>query len=154
VFVRLALNPAVLEYHPRGGIPVLNWYLYTYLVAAAAFFAGARFLKSTNAPGVFCSALNAAGAGLVFLPAHIEIADYYAAGETLTFNFTSSSLAQDMTYTLAWALFAIGLLVAGVAAASKPTRIASIVLLVVTIVKAFIHDLGRLGGLYRVVSLL
>jgi uncharacterized membrane protein len=27
------------------------------------------------------------------------------------------------------------------------------VLLVATVVKAFVHDLGRLGGLYRVVSL-
>ncbi|MEO8624140.1 MAG: DUF2339 domain-containing protein, partial [bacterium] len=33
-FVRLALNPAVLTYHARGGMPILNWYLYTYLVCA------------------------------------------------------------------------------------------------------------------------
>ena len=29
-FVRLALNPAVLTYHARGDLPILNWYLYAY----------------------------------------------------------------------------------------------------------------------------
>ncbi len=29
-FVRLALNPAVLEYHPRAATPIFNWYLYAY----------------------------------------------------------------------------------------------------------------------------
>jgi uncharacterized membrane protein len=152
-FVRLTMNRAVLEYHPRGSVPVLNWYLYTYLVVAAAFFAGARFLKATPMDARLGGGLNAAGAVLVFLLLNVEIADYYATGPVLTFNFTSSSLAQDMTYTLGWALFAIGLLVAGVTAKSRPTRIASIILLVVTVVKAFVHDLGRLGGLYRVASL-
>ncbi|MGA3007528.1 MAG: DUF2339 domain-containing protein, partial [Opitutaceae bacterium] len=42
VFVRLALNPAVLEYHVRGYMPVFNWYLYAYGVAIATLFTGAR----------------------------------------------------------------------------------------------------------------
>src|SRR5436190_14806490 len=44
VFVRLALNPAVLTYHPRAGFPILNWYLYTYGIATACMFAAARLL--------------------------------------------------------------------------------------------------------------
>src|SRR5206468_533146 len=44
VFVRLALNPAVLSYHPRAAFPVLNWYLYTYGVATACLFTAARLL--------------------------------------------------------------------------------------------------------------
>ncbi|HKC25150.1 MAG TPA: DUF2339 domain-containing protein, partial [Thermoanaerobaculia bacterium] len=149
VFVRLALNREVLAYHPRGGTPILNWYLYTYLVAAGCFFAGARFLGRTRVS----AALTAGGAVLLFLVVNIEIADFYATGPALTFNFTGSSLAQDMTYTLGWAVFAIGLLVAGVLAKNRQTRVASIVLLAVTALKAFLHDLGRLGGLYRVASL-
>jgi len=38
VFVRLAVNPAVLSYHPASHRAIVNWYLYTYLVSAAAFF--------------------------------------------------------------------------------------------------------------------
>ena len=32
VFVRLALNPSVFVYEPRGEMRIVNWYLYTYLV--------------------------------------------------------------------------------------------------------------------------
>ncbi|MCA1964167.1 MAG: hypothetical protein LDL31_09515, partial [Prosthecobacter sp.] len=35
-FIRLALNPAVLSYHARGGTMLLNWQLYAYSVTALA----------------------------------------------------------------------------------------------------------------------
>src|SRR5262249_53542514 len=44
VFVRLALNPAVLSYHPRAAFPIFNWYLYTYGIGTACLFAAARLL--------------------------------------------------------------------------------------------------------------
>src|SRR5262249_53200869 len=74
--------------------------------------------------------------------------DFYAEGSTLSFNF-SAGLAQDLTYTLGWGVFAIVLLAVGIARNSRWVRIASLALLVVTVVKAFLHDLWRLGGLYR-----
>ena len=36
VFVRLTVNPAVWDYHPRADVAIFNWYLYTYLISAAA----------------------------------------------------------------------------------------------------------------------
>ena len=98
--------------------------------------------------------LSAAGAVLLFFLLNIEIADYYSTGRALTFNFFSSSLAQDLTYTIGWAIFAIVMLVAGLLLHSRGTRVAAILLLVATILKCFLHDLARLGGLYRVGSLL
>ena len=62
------------------------------------------------------------------------------------------TLAQDMTYTLGWGAFAVALLVAGIVVRSRPARFAALALLVVTVLKGFLHDLARLGGLYRVVS--
>jgi uncharacterized membrane protein len=44
------------------------------------------------------------------------------------------------------------MLIAGIYASNRPTRIASLVLLVLTILKCFLHDLWRVGGLYRVGS--
>src|SRR5205814_8782686 len=44
VFVRLALNPAVLSYHPRAASSIFNWYLYTYGIATACLFVAARLL--------------------------------------------------------------------------------------------------------------
>jgi uncharacterized membrane protein len=147
VFARLALNPAVLEYHPRQGTPILNWYLYTYLVASAAFLAGAQLLADREKP--LRSALRGGATILLFLLLNIEIADFYSTGHSLTFNF-SGSLAQELTYTIAWGVFALALLVTGIVVGHRSARIASIALLVVTIFKCFLHDLGRLGGLYRV----
>ena len=99
------------------------------------------------------SQLASAGATLLlFLLLNIEIADWYSTGRTVTFDFSSSTLAQDLTYTMGWAAFAVALLAAGVIVRVKATRIAALVLLLVTIVKCFFHDLARLDGLYRVGS--
>jgi uncharacterized membrane protein len=44
------------------------------------------------------------------------------------------------------------LLAVGIAISSRTARISSLSLLVITILKCFLHDLARLEGLYRVVS--
>jgi hypothetical protein len=151
-FARLALNPAVLTYHARGAMPILNWYLYTYLLCAGALFVAARLTADGDEKGRRLSGLFASGgAVLLFLLLNIEIADYYALGPTITFNF-NANLAQDLTYTIGWAAFALALLAAGILLRNKPSRIASIGLLTATVAKCFLHDLGRLGGLYRVGS--
>jgi len=133
---------------------ILNWYLYSYLVCAAAMFAAAYLWPRAQNPKWPVPALNAAGTVLLFFLLNIEIADYYSHGQVLTFNFFSSSLAQDLSYTIGWALFALGMLVAGIVLHTRAARVAAIILLLVTILKCFFHDLARLGGLYRVVSLL
>jgi uncharacterized membrane protein len=156
VFVRLALNPFVLTYAQRSNIAIWNWYLYTYLVSAAAMITGARWLSKTD-DALFPGAIRlsklvpAGGVTLLFLLLNIEIADYFSIGPTITFNF-SATLAQDLTYTLGWALFAVALLAAGIILSNQPARVASLALLVATSVKCFIHDLARLGELYRVMS--
>ena len=158
VFVRLALNPEVLRYEPRGAMRIWNWYLYTYVICAVAFFAGGRLLRNADDRLLpdwprLSSLLPAGSVMLVFLLLNIEIADYFATGPTITFDFFSSALAQDLTYTLGWALFAVALLGAGIIAHSKPGRIAAIILLSFAMAKCAFHDLWRLGGLYRVGSL-
>ena len=157
VLMRLAFNPAVLAYHVRSDVPIFNWYLYTYMVAAAATFGAAYLLRGEESLfGVRflrpVRVLSAYGTILLFLLLNIEIADFFATGPRLTFAFDGASLAQDLSYTLGWAVFAIALLAAGVALRSRAARITSIALLVVTVMKAFLHDLPSLGGLYRVAS--
>ena len=161
VFVRLAFNPAVLAYHPRGSLVIWNWYLYTYLVPALAFFLAAWLLAKGDdrVPDPLFPRLSSfavsGGVVLTFLLVNIEIADFFSTGTSLTFSFLSgkATLAEDLTYTLAWALFAIALLVAGIAGSNRPARVVAIVLLLVAVLKGSWHDLWQLGGLYRVGSL-
>ncbi|MGZ6988443.1 MAG: DUF2339 domain-containing protein, partial [Thermoanaerobaculia bacterium] len=154
-FIRLALNPAVFTYHARADAPILNWYLAVYGVAAAAFFLGARLLRRADhgsGATLLADLLPAGGVALLFVLVNLEIADFFAAGGAPSFNVLSSSLAEGLAYTLSWAVFAIVLLVVSIAARNQRGRIAAVVLLVVTILKCFLHDLSQLGGLYRVAS--
>jgi hypothetical protein len=152
-FVRLALNPAVLEYHPRADVPIFNWYFYAYGIVAVCLFAGAKLLApprnlvlQSNVPPI----LAGLGTALAFLLLNIEIADYFSApGETLTFQF-SGDFARDMTYSIAWALFALAMLVWGILKNLRAARYAAMGLLCVTLVKLFFHDLAQIGQLYRI----
>ena len=151
-FVRLALNPAVLEYHPRARTRIWNWYLYAYGVTSLCLFAGARAVHSyreTNIGRIIPPLLYTLGAILTFLLLNIQIADYFSVGPTLTFSF-SGNFARDMTYSIAWALFAFALLMIGMKRKTKGVRYAGLALLLLTLVKLFLHDLANLGQLYRI----
>jgi uncharacterized membrane protein len=155
-FVRLALNPAVFEYHPRSATRILNWFLYSYGVVTVCLLAGARLLAPPRhrVGGVEAPPWLYTLAGvLAFLLLNIEIADWFSTGATLTFNF-SASLGQDMTYSIAWGAYAFLLLVLGFRFESAWARYGGLGLLVVTLLKLFLNDLFRLGGLYRVGSLI
>ena len=156
VFVRLALNPEILFYEPRG-MRIINWYLYTYLTAAASMLVGGWFLSRAGArlPAPLprpSHLLPAGGIILLFLLLNIEIADFYATGPTLAFRF-GATVSQDLTYTIGWLVFGMGLLAAGISLSLRPARIAAVSLIAVTTFKCFLYDLGSLGGLYRVASL-
>jgi uncharacterized membrane protein len=154
VFARLALNPAVLSYHPRAGFPIFNWYLYTYGIGTACLFAAGRLLAPPRNLVLGRNVrplLYTLGTVLAFLIVNIEIADYFSTqGATaLTFQF-SGNFARDMSYSIAWALFALLLLVVGMRKQTASARYAGLALLSVTIVKLFFHDLSRLDQLYRI----
>jgi uncharacterized membrane protein len=158
VFVRLAIYPGVLTYEPRGALPILNWYLYTYLISAGCCFVAGWWLSKTDehVGGTWTRPsrlLPPAGAILLFLLLNIEIADYYATGPALTFRF-GATVAQDLTYTIGWLLFGMALLAAGIYLRDRATRIAAVTLIAVTTFKCFLYDLGSLEGLHRVASFL
>ncbi len=151
-FVRLALNPAVLEYHRSASTPVLNWYLYAYGIVTVCLLVGARWLAPPHHRVWGCNIppfLYTLGTVLAFLLVNIEIADYFSDGEALTFQF-SGSFARDMSYSVAWALFALALLIIGIWKRQPAPRYAAIGLLLATLVKLFFHDLSRLDQLYRI----
>ncbi len=152
-FVRLAFNPAVLEYHQRSTTPIFNWYLYTYGIATICLFVGTKLLAPPRNVILKANAqpiLATLGTVLAFLLMNIEIADYFSApGSTLTFEF-GGNFAREMTYTISWALFALMMIVVGIVKKIPAARYVAIVLLCVTLVKLFFHDLANLNQLYRI----
>ncbi|HEY9072449.1 MAG TPA: DUF2339 domain-containing protein [Candidatus Ozemobacteraceae bacterium] len=155
-FARLALNPEVLAYHTRSGVPVLNWYLYAYGIVTFCLVAGGILLAppwnrlyGLDLPKWLFSSATI----LAFLLVNIEVADAFSQGERIDFQLKLSR-GQDLTYSLAWAAFSFALLIIGIWTKRRGARLASIGLMAVTIVKVFLYDLIDLGGLYRVVSLL
>jgi uncharacterized membrane protein len=99
--------------------------------------------------------LGTLGTILAFLLLNIEIADYFtpAGAAVLTLDF-SGNLARDMTYSIAWGMFALCLVVAGIWQKIRPARYAGIALLCGTLLKLFFHDLANLEALYRIGALL
>jgi hypothetical protein len=157
VFVRLALNPAVFIYEPRG-MRVFNWYLYAYLTCSVALFVAAWWFSRTDdrlfAAGDWAKAsklLPPAGVTLLFILLNIEIADFYATGPEITFRF-GVSIAQDLTYTIGWLIFGLGMLAGGIYLHSRPGRMAAVALIAITTFKAFLYDMGSLEGLAQVAS--
>jgi uncharacterized membrane protein len=153
-FARLSLNPAVLDYHRSSATRVFNWYFYAYGIITVCLLWGGRLLApprhlvwNRNMPPL----LYSLGAILAFMLVNIEIADYFAEGPTLTFQF-SGSFARDMSYSIAWALFALTLLIVGIWKQVAAARYAALGLLVVTLLKLFVHDLSQLGQLYRIIA--
>jgi hypothetical protein len=157
VFARLALNPDILVYEPRGALRIFNWYLYTYLICAIAFLVAAWWLSPTDDRIVGTSRasriLPAAGVVLLFLLLNIEIADFYATGPTITFRI-GAAVSQDLTYTIGWLAFGLILLGAGISIKSHAARMSAVSLIAVTTLKCFLYDLASLEGLYKVASLM
>ncbi|HSQ00189.1 MAG TPA: DUF2339 domain-containing protein [Candidatus Dormibacteraeota bacterium] len=167
VAVRLIANPAVLGYYPRPAWRIVNWLLYTYLVPAAALFGASRILAALELPrqrdwerplyagtrpwGAIATGL--AGLAVVFVWINLAIADWFSSGGSLVVSFERLP-ARDLATSIAWAVYALALLVLGVVRRSIGMRWASLALLLATIAKVFLHDLGELRDLYRVASLL
>jgi uncharacterized membrane protein len=167
VAVRLIGNPEVLAYHPRGAWRVANWLAYTYLVPAAALAYSSRLLDRfelarirdwerplyVRVQPIAAGASGLAALLVVFVWINLAIADWYSAGANLRL-MAARAPAEKLTISIAWAVYAIGILALGVRVSSGALRWASLVLLMGTIGKIFLYDLGELRDLYRVGALL
>ncbi|HEX5791383.1 MAG TPA: DUF2339 domain-containing protein [Luteolibacter sp.] len=157
-FFRLTFNPAVFNAYPRSGTAILNWHLYTYGIVIAASMLAARLLPPAHRHHGkldLGGLLHGASAILLFLLLNIEIADFFTPkGERfIAFQF-GGNFARDMTYSIAWGIFSLGLLGIGIWKRERIPRYAAIGLLAVTLLKVFFHDLSQIGSIYRIGALM
>ena len=120
-------------------------------VAARLLAPPRNLVLNKNAPPL----LNSLGTILAFVLLNIEIADYFTKPGIyeLTFHF-SGNFARDMSYSIAWALFALLLLIVGIRRRNKAARYASLGLLGFVLLKLFFYDLSQLQQLYRIAALI
>jgi uncharacterized membrane protein len=164
---QLVLPEPLLGWYPRPEWRIVNWLTYTYLVPAGALLGTAALLRDREASrarpfeqGLYAGgrpvgALATALAGLVviFVWINVMIADWFATGPVIRFAFERLP-ARDLTTSIAWAVYALVLLGIGMARRNGALRWVSLALVIVTIFKVFLYDLGELRDLYRVASLL
>lgn len=129
-----------------GSLPILNLISLAYGVPAVLMLIYDR-LAVTNrilsvVSRVFCLAL-------VFLDLSLEVRHAFQ-GEILSGPEISD--AEWYSYSVAWLGLAVVLLVLGIRSASTGLRYGSLGVLLFTVGKVFLSDMGNLTGLYRAAS--
>jgi uncharacterized membrane protein len=166
VFVRLVLNPWVLEYHPRSAIPIFNWLTYTYWVPTVCLFVACSVLIRdelahqsrwesvlyTVKRPLIGLALGVMGLLTFFVWLNLSVFDYFSTEAFVSIDWSRSS-QRDLTLSFSWIAYALVLLALGMWRKSVGLRWSSLILLLFTVGKLFLYDLGGLKDLYRVASI-
>lgn len=153
-FGRLLLNPDLLTWGLPDGAPIFNALLYPFVIVITALFVGARLSNEAAVPHGR-RLLLALGTIALFALVNLQIAHFFTPPGTgrLDLSFTGN-LARDMTYTLAWSVFALALVVVGLVRDLRAARLAGAALFGAALLKLFFHDLSQLDNLYRIGALL
>ena len=127
-------------------------YVTVYLVSGVAMFAAAYLIR-LDVP-VLQRIFSVAGLFELWFLINIVIANcFHSANGALNFDFATSRPAENVWYTVAWAVIATGLLILGFLIRWPAARGAALALLVAAVFKAFLFDVPHLGGVYRAASL-
>lgn len=148
----LAWNPALSEDAVIAGPPVLNALLLAFALPAAlaALLAAA---PEADWPAESRQAL----AGYAFLAAFswitLEVRHLFQPG-AMALTLADPGEAELYAYSGAWLALGAVLLAVGIRTGARALRLAALALMVLTIAKAFLIDMGGLVGLWRVLSFL
>jgi uncharacterized membrane protein len=100
-------------------------------------------------PAAYVNAIAAGALVMALSYVTLEIRRLYH-GPLLTSALTSG--AEQYTYSIAWLAFGVALLGIGIVINSQRARLASAVVIALTILKAFLIDMSTLTGVYRALS--
>ncbi len=145
----LVSNPLWAQ-HDVGQTKVLNWLLFAYgLPALLAFVAGREVTRVTDrrigAAGGIVSLL------LLFVLVSLEVRQWFHGAVLPGGELTN---AEMYAYSAAWIVFALMLLIGGIALRNEVLRWASLAVMLLSVGKVFVMDTAHLEDLYRVVSFL
>jgi uncharacterized membrane protein len=132
---------------PVGG-PFFNYILIGYGIPAVLMAVLARIIRYTRPQRFYViAAVTAIVLAMIYLTLEVRTLFH---GPVLTAPFMSD--AEDYTYSAVWLGFGVALLLVGIALKSQPARLASAAVVILDIMKVFLHDLAGVQGIYRALS--
>jgi uncharacterized membrane protein len=139
-------NPMIWRIDVGG--PIINLLLLGYALPTLLTLLLSYVVAGRRARA-YANALAAGALVLALTYVTMEIRRLYH-GPVMSSGIVSD--AEQYTYTIAWLAFGVALLGAGVMFNSQRARLASAVVIALTILKAFLIDMSELTGVYRALS--
>ncbi|MBI1374205.1 MAG: DUF2339 domain-containing protein [Phycisphaera sp.] len=145
----VAYNPA-FSHQAVPGVVIFNALLYYYGVPAACVLIAGRLYHRLGHGDLaaFCGVTTLV---LAFVLVTLQVRQAF---HGLYLDGDMPANAEWYAYSAAWIVFAVTLLVLGIATQSKTIRYASLAVMVIAIGKVFLFDTRHLEDLYRVMSFL
>lgn len=144
----LFLNPLFTD-EPTGRIPVFNLLFIAYLLPAVAAGALAWYARGKR-PVWYSAMLVLLASLLAFAYATLSLRRLFQ-GENIAL-WAGMGQIETYAYSALWLAIGVALLVGGVFARSQILRVASAVLIAVSVAKVFIFDMSELQGVLRALS--
>ncbi|MCX5514927.1 DUF2339 domain-containing protein [Kaistia algarum] len=145
------VNPLVTGMPVRGG-PVFNEIFLAYALPAvlAALIAAQKLPDASGVRRALRAATGLIAFALAFAAISLEIRFLFAVNPDLSADIISS--AESYSYSAAWLVFGLLLLLAGLVFDWKAARLASAALILLTVLKVFLLDMANLEGVWRALS--
>lgn len=143
-----ALNPYFTG-ESTGGWPLINLLLIGYLVPGLAY-AGLAYYARDKRPLPYVVLLALSGAVLGFAWVTLTVRRFWQ-GEFIVY-WKGFEQAETYSYSVAWLAIGVGLLALGSRFDARSLRIASAVIVIVTVAKVFLIDMANLEGVLRALS--
>lgn len=132
-----------------GRWPLVNLLAIAYLLPGLGYLVLVR-LSAGRRPPAYRAALAVTALLLLFGFITLSVRQLYQ-GRHLAL-WQGLGQAENYSHSLAWLLFGIGLLVAGLLRRSRPLRLASAGVVLLAVLKAFLYDMAALEGVFRAAS--
>ncbi|MEZ5908681.1 MAG: DUF2339 domain-containing protein [Hyphomicrobiaceae bacterium] len=143
-------NPALTN-EPIYGRGLASSLFVAYLLPAVGLAWLASRVREVR-PAWYVNGANALALCLLFAYVSLEIRHLFQGARIGVGRHTSE--AEQWAYSAGWLAIGVGLLAAGVMRQSREMRLASALIVVLTVLKVFLIDLSVLQGLWRAVSFL
>lgn len=144
----VTLNPLVTN-ESTGTIPFFNLLLLAYLLPGASMAVLALYARPKR-PKPYVACLGLTAAALAFAYVSLSIRRVYW-GEFIA-SWKGLTEWETYTYSAAWLVLGVIILVIGIRLKSSVLRMASAGLIVVSVAKVFLFDMSQLEGVLRALS--